>query len=133
MSVPDDENPCLTCGACCAYFRILLNWTEVDEFHPDGVPETMTARVTDYLRVMLGTDEPPTRCIALEGEVGVSVRCKIYEKRCSMCREFSPLFWDDGTPNEACDRARAAFNLCPLKRPATPPSPSWPVNQGSDD
>lgn len=32
-------------------------------------------------------------CACLEGSVGTSVRCAIYEQRPSLCREFSPGGW----------------------------------------
>lgn len=115
METPDLVNPCLSCGACCAYFRILLAWTETDEENPDGVPAAMTVPVSDFMRVMRGTERTPIRCAALTGEIGKSVRCSIYERRGTMCREFSPLS-DDGTANEACDQARAAYGLPPLHR-----------------
>jgi uncharacterized protein len=62
---------------------------------------------------MVGTTGDPVRCVALEGELGRQVACSIYAKRSSTCREFRAS-WEDGTPNEACDRARAKHGMGPL-------------------
>ena len=52
-------NPCMTCGACCAYFRVSFYWAEADD--AGGlVPSALTA-----------------------------VHCTIYENRPSPCREFA--------------------------------------------
>ncbi len=54
------------------------------------------------------------RCIALEGNIGEKVRCSIYENRSSVCRAFDAS-WINDTPNERCDKARAAWGLPPLE------------------
>ena len=108
------ELACLSCGACCAAFRV--------DFHPDdlaspekpGVPESMTIRLLPNLLRMRGTDEAPPRCIALEGEVGMSVRCTIYHDRPGPCRDFAP-YAPLGIGDDACDRARRRYGLPPLE------------------
>ena len=111
------SNPCLSCGACCAYFRASFHWLETTEA-PDGItPAELTVPLTRHLVVMRGTDRKPPRCIALEGDIGVSVRCTIHPRRASPCRDF-PASWSDGQHNERCDRARAAHGLPPLPPPA---------------
>ena len=98
------ELACLSCGACCAAFRV--------DFHPDdlastdkaGVPESMIHRLMPNLVRMRGTDEAPPRCIALEGEVGTRVRCLIYPDRPGPCRDFAP-YAPLGIGDDACDRA----------------------------
>lgn len=47
------------------------------------------------------------------GQVGEGVRCNIYEKRSTSCREFA---WhgENGLGNEDCQRARARHGLPPL-------------------
>lgn len=103
-------NPCTSCGACCAAFRV--------DFHPvelaggafawgEGVPESMTVPVTKQLIRMVGTDASPPRCVALDGEIGERVACSIYAVRPSPCREFEAA-------HDACQRARARHNLPPL-------------------
>lgn len=108
MSTP--ANPCVSCGACCASFRV--------DFHPaelaggafawgTGVPPAMTVPVTPQLLRMGGTDASPPRCVALAGEIGVGVACLIYAGRPSPCREFD-------TSHDACARARSRHGLPPL-------------------
>ncbi|NDL62430.1 YkgJ family cysteine cluster protein [Acerihabitans arboris] len=108
----ENGNPCMSCGACCAWFRVSFYWAEGD----DGggvVPNALTEPLTPFLRCMAGTNGRSPRCRALEGEVGKSVRCTIYAGRPSPCREFT-MAGEQGRPNDACDRARAHYGLPPL-------------------
>ncbi|MEQ9562074.1 MAG: YkgJ family cysteine cluster protein [Woeseiaceae bacterium] len=114
-------NPCLDCGACCAYFRASFHWLETNASAEGLVPAEMTVPVTRHLVAMRGTDRSSPRCIALAGEIGRAVHCTIYEKRASPCRDFQAS-WVDGQHNERCDRARAAHGMPPL----APPAESWP-------
>ena len=79
-------NPCLSCGACCAWFRVSFYWRECDDQCPGGVPAGLTEDLGPFRRVMKGTGRIPPRCIALEGEVGTSVYCSIYARRPGICR-----------------------------------------------
>ncbi|OHC84384.1 MAG: hypothetical protein A3J99_02675 [Sideroxydans sp. RIFOXYD2_FULL_59_7] len=97
-----EGNPCLTCGACCANFRIMLYADEVSP--PGGVPRALVEPVGAAF-CMKGTDRFPPRCIALEGEVGQAVRCTIYEQRPLVCREFNE-YEQDGSPNPGCFKLR---------------------------
>jgi len=106
-------NPCLSCGACCAFFRASFYWREADDQSPGGVPVGMTRDLDPMRRVMKGTSGPDPWCVALTGEIGTRVKCAIYEKRSTVCRKFVPSF-RDGERNEDCDRARAAHGLPPL-------------------
>ncbi|MBN2299445.1 MAG: YkgJ family cysteine cluster protein [Deltaproteobacteria bacterium] len=107
-------NPCLSCGACCAYYRASFYWAEADDATPGGVPSHMTEKLNDFRRVMIGTNQNKPRCIALAGEIGNAVFCSIYENRSSVCRDFEPS-WSGGRPNERCDNARIAWGLSPLE------------------
>ena len=107
------SNPCLTCGACCAYFRVSFYWAEAEPFLGGRVPGELTVGVNRHLLAMRGTEGTPPRCVALSGEVGCGVACTIYEQRPSPCRELQPS-WADGERSEKCDRARAAHGLPPL-------------------
>lgn len=104
-------NPCQSCGACCAAFRV--------DFHPvelaggafawgEGVPVALTVPVTPQLVRLQGTDANPPRCIALQGEIGRAVACSIYAGRPSPCREFD-------IEHDACERARRRFGLPSLR------------------
>ena len=106
-------NPCLTCGACCASFRVSFYWSESDQAVADSVPAEMTCQVAPLLCAMAGTDHPHPRCIALLGDVGMSVWCTIYARRPSVCNEVVPSGLD-GTVNVWCERARAMWGLPPL-------------------
>ena len=80
------EDHCTRCGACCAAFRVDFHPSELASRAPGGVPDALTVPVTHTLVRMSGTDEAPPRCVALEGEIGVSVRCGLYACRPSPCR-----------------------------------------------
>jgi|SRR5690606_32315876 len=112
------SNPCLTCGACCAHFRVSFYWGECRSAG-GCVPDEKVVQVTPHLVAMKGTDTKPARCVGLLGEVGQSVRCTFYEQRSTTCREFEAS-WTHGEPNPACDAARAAHGLPPLTPPQSP-------------
>jgi Fe-S-cluster containining protein len=99
-------HPCLTCGACCASFRVDF---AVEELQDRGgrVPDGLTVEVTAMTSRMRGTDHSPPRCAALTGQLGHRVACGIYEWRPSPCREF-----EAGSP--ACNTARNRQGLAPL-------------------
>jgi len=99
-----EPSPCLACGACCAAFRVSFYWAEADE---RGLPGDLAERVNDHLLCMRGTWAAAPRCVALEGEVGRSVRCRAYDQRPSPCREVEP-------GDAQCARARALRGLPPL-------------------
>jgi Fe-S-cluster containining protein len=106
-------NPCLRCGACCAFYRASFYWAEADDAPGGSVPVAMTVQVTPMQRAMRGTSQSNPRCCALEGEIGQAVACSIYPSRASPCRDF-PASWVDDQPNERCDKARLAWGLQPL-------------------
>ena len=97
----DEPNPCLSCGACCAAFRVSFYWAEAEEF---GLPETLYERLTPVLATMKGTNQPSPRCAALVGEVGARTHCTAYEGRPSPCRMVTP-------GDDKCARARAIHGL----------------------
>lgn len=112
----NNDNPCLHCGACCAWFRVSFYWAEGDDAGGQ-VPASLTEPLTPFLRCMRGTNQKAPRCHALSGEVGSHVSCNIYHGRPSPCREFQ-MSGEQGQVNSACDRARAHFGLPPLVLPA---------------
>ena len=69
---------------------------------------------------MQGTNQPQPRCVGLMGTVGEGVRCSIYEKRPSPCRDF-PFHGENGLDSPDCQRARATHGLPPL--PSNPTRP----------
>ena len=101
----DTPHPCLTCGACCASFRVDFSEYETQEMG-GNVPDGLAVQVTSGTCRMRGTDHSPPRCAALTGQVGTKAACGIYEWRPSPCREFA-------AGSAACDRARMRQGLPP--------------------
>jgi Fe-S-cluster containining protein len=118
-------NPCISCGACCAYYRASFYWTESDLTTSNGVPHALTDHLYTHYLVMKGTDSATPRCIALNGVIGSQVYCEIYAQRSSVCRNFPPS-WGNGELNERCDKARAKWGLPLLDRDA------WIIPQPDD-
>ncbi|MGL5223208.1 MAG: YkgJ family cysteine cluster protein [Plesiomonas shigelloides] len=115
----DELNPCVSCGACCAYFRVSFYWGETTE-GGGLVPEHLTEQVTPHLVCMQGTGQRPARCVALTGQIGESVSCSMYHQRSSTCRQFA-MSGENGVHNPDCDKARAAHGLPPLPVPVWQP------------
>lgn len=104
---------CLSCGACCASFRVDFHCSDLATATTPGVPVDLTIPLTATLVRMRGTDDAPPRCAALEGTIGSSVRCTIYKQRPGPCRDFAP-YAPIGMGDEACDIARRRYGLAPL-------------------
>lgn len=104
---------CLSCGACCAAFRVDFHRADLASGEQAGVPAGLALPLTATLMRMRGTDEAPPRCVALDGEIGKAVRCTIYEQRPGPCRDFAP-YAPIGIGEDACDRARGRHGLPPL-------------------
>ena len=96
-------HPCLSCGACCASFRVDFS---VHESQAQGgrVPAGLAEEVTDHTCRMRGTDGARPRCAALGGKVGEKAHCGIYEWRPSPCREFA-------AGSDACNRVRVRHGM----------------------
>jgi len=109
------RNPCQACGACCAFFCVSFPDSETDYFAGGLIPFDMTLPLNKLYRFMKGTKTKSPRCIALEGRIGVTVKCLIYENRSSSCRNFKRS-WENDTGNFLCDRARAYFGLQPYSK-----------------
>jgi Fe-S-cluster containining protein len=97
----ESANPCLSCGACCAAFRVSFYWAEAPA---NGLPESLYEAISPTRAAMRGTNCPAPRCAALAGDVGGETRCLVYESRPSPCREVAP-------GDEKCRRARALRGL----------------------
>ncbi|WP_397475169.1 YkgJ family cysteine cluster protein [Pusillimonas sp.] len=115
-------NPCLSCGACCAHFRVSFYCGEITGEDGGTVPPELVSQVGPLRACMKGTEEGGQRCVALRGEIGLEgIHCSIYEQRPSPCRDF-PAWEEDGAPNPDCQRVRAKFGL--------PALPSIPGDDG---
>lgn len=111
------DNPCMSCGVCCAHFRISFYAGELASLTEGGVPDALTSQLSPFHACMRGTEAGGGRCIALQGTLGEpGIGCAIYADRPTPCREF-PVWLEDGTPNPDCQRLRQAFGL-PLLTPA---------------
>lgn len=130
------QNPCQSCGACCAHFRVSFYWREADPSQPNSVPIEMTQKLDNFRSCMRGTDQKQPRCVALDGTIGESVNCTIYERRPTPCREFG-VDWVDGDlvfsteGLERCTRARTAKGLPPLLDTIDPEEPDTPLPTAS--
>ncbi|AXK40374.1 YkgJ family cysteine cluster protein [Crenobacter cavernae] len=103
----------MSCGACCAAFRVTFHRSELDSeggLVPSGLADLETAS----LARLRGTDYANPRCRALVGKIGEEVHCGIYKERPSPCREFAPRS-AIGVYDDACNRARARHGLPPLE------------------
>ncbi|HET6435014.1 MAG TPA: YkgJ family cysteine cluster protein [Xanthomonadaceae bacterium] len=103
-------HPCLTCGACCATFRVSFHWAETEPMLGGKVPAGLTEKFDAHRVVMRGTWAQQPRCVALDAEIGVRSRCSIHADKPSVCREV-PASWEYGAPSPQCDKARIAHGL----------------------
>lgn len=110
-------SPCLTCGACCAFFRVEFYWREAEESDTENpVPLGLFEDLTPEFRCMKGTSlKHHPKCVALNGRIGKEVACSVYLNRPSPCREFQYSYYE-GKQNPRCDAARRAHGLPPLRR-----------------
>jgi uncharacterized protein len=117
------DSPCMSCGACCAYFRVSFYWGE-QRSAGGSVPDELAQQITPHFSCMQGTSSAPARCVALTGTIGQQVACSIYADRSSTCRDF-PMSGENGEANPECDKARAFHGLAPLVwTAAATPSPA---------
>jgi Fe-S-cluster containining protein len=108
-----ERNPCLSCGACCALFKVAFDQTETDEEEGGIVPVRYTIKIDQTRCAMRGTERSNKRCMALEGVVGKQVICTIYGHRPKCCHNFIAS-WEKDIVNPICDRARITFGLQPF-------------------
>jgi len=107
---------CTNCGACCVTYPVTFSPKEIDSESGGWVPAALVERDAFLTRCahMRGTRDHPRRCVALEGTVGVDVRCAIYERRPNPCRDFAPEA-DAGRGDARCGDARRLQGLLPLR------------------
>jgi uncharacterized protein len=98
------SHPCLSCGACCASFRVSFYFGESDAVPGGTVPQERVEPVSPFLVAMRGTNQPQPYCSALIGTVGQSTSCEIYALRSSTCQEVE-------AGDAHCNRARAKHGL----------------------
>lgn len=106
------KNPCVGCGACCAYFRVSFHWSECKSSH-GNVDDDKTSQVTPHRVAMKGTEGKNPRCVNLSGTVGVDSSCSDYTSRPTPCRDFDASY-EKNIQSEGCDKARISHGLTPL-------------------
>ncbi len=104
------SHPCLSCGACCAFFRVSFHWSEAAPELGGQVPIELTDSLRLHERVMRGTCGGQPRCVALDAEIGRYSRCTIHPVRPSVCAAV-PASLEFGARSPGCDKARAAHGL----------------------
>ncbi len=108
------HNPCVSCGVCCALYKVTVESSETEDQPGGVVPVALTVTTRGHRRFMKGTETFRKRCAALTGKLGDNVACAIYERRPLACRRFEAS-WDPSTGgNPLCDRARAIYGLHPF-------------------
>lgn len=104
------SHPCLTCGACCAFFRVSFHWSEADPALGGQVPFDLTEPLRTHERVMRGTSQSKPRCVALDADIGRYSRCTIHDRRPSVCAAVAASL-EFGERSPQCDKARLAWDL----------------------
>jgi len=104
---------CQSCGACCrAIAGYNLNYVPVTR---DDANRLSREQRKQYLLPMVGNrsamlltkssdSTPVLTCKALQGMIGASVSCQVYENRPDVCRRFEP-------GDHVCDFARSEAGL----------------------
>ncbi|THB76439.1 MAG: YkgJ family cysteine cluster protein [Desulfobacteraceae bacterium] len=113
MSVAKSQ--CQTCGACCAFYRVIFPSCEISNPKTFSVPINMTQQYDLSQSIMKGTESETPRCMALIGNVGFNVSCSIYHNRSSTCRKFEQS-WKKNLGNRLCDKARSVYGLQPFSQ-----------------
>ena len=122
------HHPCLTCGACCAFFRVSFHWSEADPELGGQVPPELTESLRTHERVMRGTSQANPRCVALDADIGRYSRCTIHDRRPSVCA-LVPASYEFGEASAQCDKARGAQGWAALTpgdgAAPVPARPEW--------
>lgn len=101
--VPD----CLDCGVCCASV-LCVQVSKTDSTPEEAFWEIKIKGKNREILVdkMMRRDSESGFCVALEGELGKSISCRIYENRPELCRLF-----DAGS--DKCHALRRAYGIEP--------------------
>jgi Fe-S-cluster containining protein len=101
ITLSEETSPCRTCGACCSFAADWPRFSTEDEIDLDRIPGLFVAVNLSGMRCN------GDRCSALEGKVGISTTCAVYDARPHVCRACVP-------GDEACNMARSRFGLSEL-------------------
>lgn len=95
------ENPCQSCGACCAYSANWPRFSTEDDEALALIPEQFINAKLSGMRC------EGERCSALSGQIGIKTACAVYAVRPEVCRTCMP-----GDPE--CTMARRRFGMAAL-------------------
>ncbi len=98
---PCQENPCQSCGACCAYSSNWPRFSTEDDAALALIPEQFVNAKLSGMRC------EGERCSALSGEIGIKTACTIYAARPEVCRTCMP-------GDAECTMARRRFGMAAL-------------------
>ena len=101
---PEDESPCQSCGACCAYSSNWPRFTIEEDSALDLIPADLVNERQSGMRC------DGDRCSALSGRIGVATSCTVYANRPEVCRTCMP-------GDAECGMARRKWGLPPLANP----------------
>lgn len=108
ITAPDAPIPdCMTCGACCTAFpavAVCVSDTVSAEDYWDITKQGESGEIVvdRYLR----RDGETLACSSLDGTLGKSVSCRIYENRPQICRRFE-------VGSDRCHEVRRAYGFEP--------------------
>jgi Fe-S-cluster containining protein len=92
------DNPCLACGACCAYSENWPRFSTEDDAALDLIPKELVNARGSGMRC------EGDRCAALKGEIGEATACTIYPIRPDVCHACQP-------GDAECALARGKYGL----------------------
>jgi Fe-S-cluster containining protein len=101
MSSDPAQNPCQSCGACCAYSANWPRFTTEDDAALELIPPALVNERLSGMRCV------GPRCAALAGQIGEATSCTIYPLRPEVCRTCMP-------GDAECAIARQKYGLPPL-------------------
>jgi Fe-S-cluster containining protein len=102
--IPD----CMTCGACCASFVCVDVKPDNPISSKDCWDITKQGETSEFtVDRFIKRKEEDFSCVALEGEIGKEVNCRVYENRPRMCRQFE-------AGSDRCRAVRRAYNIEPF-------------------
>ncbi|TLD77063.1 YkgJ family cysteine cluster protein [Escherichia coli] len=104
-----NPNPYMTCGACCAFFRVSFYWAEADDAG-GNVPASLTEQISPLSSLYARHQSEKSPMSRSGHHPAENAYCSVYKNRPSICREFA-MSGENGEINEACNRARAKYGL----------------------
>ena len=108
VDTSDKQPPCVSCGACCNYFKIKFDRPTNPQVPWDKITFYKSTNLSEV--AMKGAEKFRGKCSALEGTIGERAICTIYERRPDVCAAF-PVYLKNGKQNPKCIKAREYHGL----------------------